>query len=507
MGEAGHRAIRAKIVATIGPASESPEAIGRLIRAGVSVFRFNFSHGTFDEHERRLATLRRVAHEAGRPVGAMGDLPGPKIRVGKVGDGGIELTAGQEVRIAPEDIEARRDGDGILLGCTYPRIVDEAEPGHRVLINDGVIRMLVESDDGGVLTCVVTTPGLVTSGKGINLPDTDVTAPPLGERDWQSVEWAVEHGLDFLAMSFVSRASEVIELQERLEGVCSISKSVDHTGEASRIPVVAKIERPQALARFSEIAKAADVIMVARGDLGVEMDIARVPVVQKKLIAEAEAWGKPCIVATQMLESMIEQAGPTRAEATDVANAIFDGAGAVMLSAETAVGRHPDLVVETMRRIIEAAEAYLDESPMVDSAPSVGEVRSYRTAALAHAAWHATRDMGARAVACWSERGGTARYLSQNDFRVPILAYSSHELSTRRMTMLSNITPMHASPPESGRLVDFCRMVDEDLRRLGLADVGDTVIVLAGRPLGTPRATNLIGTLTIGDPESGFRSS
>jgi len=258
---------------------------------------------------------------------------------------------------------------------------------------------------------------------------------------------------------------------------------------------------------MTEIVRAADVIMVARGDLGVEMDIARVPVVQKRLIAEAAAWGTPCIVATQMLESMIDHVGPTRAEASDVANAVFDGAGAVMLSGETAVGKHPTLVVETMRRIIAAAEERLDEEPHENEPPTVREVRSYRTAALAHAAWHVARDMGASVVACWSERGGTARYLSQNDFRVPILAYSSHARSTRQFAMLPNVTPMHAAPPESGRLSDFCRMVEEDVLRLGWAGEGDSLVLLAGKPLGVPRATNMIGVLSIGDPTTGFSAT
>jgi pyruvate kinase len=234
------------------------------------------------------------------------------------------------------------------------------------------------------------------------------------------------------------------------------------------------------------------------------MDIARVPVVQKQLIETANTWGKPCIVATQMLESMIEAAGPTRAEATDVANAIFDGAGAVMLSGETAVGRHPVLVVETMRRIINVAEERIEQSPYDDSPPSSEHVRSYQTAALAHAAWTMACDMGARVVACWSERSGTARYLSQNDFRVPILAYSSHGQSSRRMAMLKGVTPLHEQPPVSGSLFDFSRLVDNDVTRLGLARPGDVVILLAGRPLGTPKATDTIGVLRVGDPESGF---
>jgi pyruvate kinase len=500
------RASRAKIVATIGPASESPDVIRRLILAGVSVFRFNFSHGDFKQHETRLTAIREESASLQRQVAAMGDLPGPKIRVGGVPDGGIELEAGRRVVIAPEPIEARRESDRVIIGCTYAKIVDDVQPGQRVLINDGAIRMLALDEAPGELHCRVTTGGLVTSAKGINLPDSDVSAPPLGERDWRAVEWAVAHGLDFLAMSFVGCAADIEVLRARLEGMCSVRRETDGTGEGARIPIVAKIERPQAVRRMDEIVEAADIIMVARGDLGVEMDIARVPVVQKQLVETANARGKPCIVATQMLESMIQAAGPTRAEATDVANAIFDGAGAVMLSGETAIGRHPVLVVETMRRIINAAEERIDERPYVDSPPTAEDVRSYQTAALAHAAWTMACDMGARLVACWSERSGTARYLSQNDFRAPILAYSSHARWTRRMAMLKGVMPRHEQPPESGSLFDFSRMVERDVTRLGLAREGDVVILLAGRPLGTPKATDTIGVLRVGDPGSGFRA-
>ncbi|MFN8729219.1 MAG: pyruvate kinase, partial [Planctomyces sp.] len=422
-----------KIVATIGPACDTPEMVARLISAGVGVFRLNFSHGSFDQHEGRLRVIRSVASSMGLPVAVLGDLPGPKIRTGRVddldGSGGLRLGTGQEVLIEASNVPARIDRGIPMLGCTYGGIVRDALPGQRVLINDGVIRMLVVAsevhDGAAVLRCAVTTGGVVTSSKGINLPDTDLKIPAITQRDLECVQWAVGQGIDFLALSFVRTPDEVRELKRILAGMCAVEFGTDQTGEGSMIPVIAKIEKPQAVANMDAIVKQADGIMVARGDLGVEMDIALVPVVQKQLVAAADNWGKPCIVATQMLESMISSPGPTRAEVTDVANAVFDGADAVMLSGETAVGKFPLVTVETMRRVIDTAEKRITELRHDPSPPRRVIASGYRTAALAHAAWYLARDMHAKAVVVWSQTGGGARYLSQTNFTVPIIAYSS----------------------------------------------------------------------------------
>jgi pyruvate kinase len=244
--------------------------------------------------------------------------------------------------------------------------------------------------------------------------------------------------------------------------------------------------------------------MVARGDLGVEMDLAQVPVVQKRILARCQAWGKPAIVATQMLESMITSPSPTRAEASDVANAVFDGADAVMLSGETAVGKHPPLVVDTMRRIIAAAEAHIASLPRASSPPQKLQESHYPTAALAHGAWHLACDLGARLVACWSQNGGAARYLSQNDFRIPIVAYTSSDAAARRMALLKGVTPIRRDPPPT--LSAFTDLAEHDLLARGWVRRGDPVVLLAGEPLGKPKATNSIATLFIGDPEGGYRS-
>jgi len=519
MSEAGHvtvgasmdlsRPTRAKIVATLGPASDSPEMVTRLISAGVAVFRLNFSHGTFEEHGKRLASVRAAAKELRRPIAVFGDLCGPKIRVGMVADNaGVMLESGREVVFRKGETQCRVGPDEVVLPTTYPALIDEVKPGHRVLINDGSIRMLAidHSADKRELRCRVTVAGQVTTGKGINLPDTDVKAPAITQRDWECVEWAVRSGLDFLALSFVRSAAEIQELKQKLATMCPVDKVAEDAavGQGAAIPVIAKIEKPQAVRALDEIVQAADAIMVARGDLGVEMEIAQVPVVQKQIVARCQAWGKPCIVATQMLETMIQNASPTRAEASDVANAVFDGADAVMLSGETAVGKHPALVVETMRRIIAAAEGRISELPHVEAPPSKLVESRYATAALAHGAWHIARDIGAKLIVCWSQAGGTARYLSQNDFRVPIIAYSTSVMAARRMTLLKGVTPIRAEAPEG--LEAFTNVAEKDMLERGWIGRGDPVVLVAGKPLGEAKATNSIAILYVGDPRGGYRS-
>ena len=487
-------AILARIVATIGPASEAPETVRKLIDAGVTVFRFNFSHGELSDHERRLGVVRKVAQDAGRAVACLGDLQGPKIRIGKVPDGGISLSAGQDVIFRAGHAVASIENGVVVLPTVYERLVDEVEPGQKVLINDGLIRMLAMERDTAKreLRCRVHVGGLVTTGKGINLPQSDLSAPAITERDWACVAWAIEHGIDFLALSFVRRAREVQELKEHLW---------QKRKPAGVIPVIAKIEKPQALTNLAGIVDAADAIIVARGDLGVEMEIARVPVAQKEIIAACNDRGKPCIVATQMLETMIENSMPTRAEASDVANAVFDQADAVMLSAETATGKHPALVVETMARIVAAAEARVAALPPVPTPPRLVAERHGTVAALAHAAWHMARDLSAKAIVCWSEQGGTARYLSQNNFKVPILAYSSSAEAARRMALFGGVRAVHSAPPASGLFRDWTKAVEEDLISHGVAKAGDVVILIAGKPLGMAKNNNSLWVHRVGQDD------
>lgn len=512
-GSVRQRPTLAKIVATIGPASDTPEMVEKLILAGVAVFRLNFSHGTLEQHKRRLTTIRTAALKLGQPVAVLGDLQGPKIRVGSLPEAGVTLDPGQDVIFAAPARAASLAGTcgaAIVLPSEYEPLADEVKPGHRVLVNDGLIRLLAvdrePTDPSGVLRCRVLAGagGLVTSRKGINLPDSDVKADAITTRDWECVEWSVANGIDFLALSFVRRAEEVRRLKRALAGMCPADFAVEQTGAGAMIPVIAKIEKPQALDEIDAIVEAADVIMVARGDLGVEMDLARVPIIQKQLIAKCDEWGKPCIVATQMLESMITSSSPTRAEVSDVANAVLDGADAVMLSAESAAGKFPLLAVETMRRVVAAAE---ERAILGMTQPSPGSqiVRSrYRTAALAHGAWHVAHDVGARLVACWSQEGGCARYLSQTGLPMPIVAYSDSERHVRRMALLRGVTARHMRVPESRTLREWNQLVEADLRGLGWVKDGDPVVLVAGKPLGVKGAANTVTIHYTGNRTTGF---
>jgi pyruvate kinase len=507
------------IVATIGPKSDSPEMVSRLIQSGVGVFRFNFSHGDLEAHSRRLATVRAASAALGITVACLGDLQGPKIRVGKVPEGvgmphpsggsAIDASPGHDV-VFKKGIDAAfmRERAGVIeavLPVTYQPLVDEVEVGHKVLINDGAIRMLAVEKDGDELRCRVVVGGLISSGKGINVPQSALSAPAITERDWECAAWAVQNDLDFLALSFVRSPDDIELFRAGMANMIGIQPGT-RPDQGAWIPIIAKVEMPQAVERLDEIVCAADGIMVARGDLGVEMDIAMVPVVQKQIVRTCGQYGKPCIVATQMLESMIENSSPTRAEATDVANAIFDGADAVMLSAETATGKHPVLVVETMARILKIAEAHIAATNTAHSFPTKMGANHKGTAALAHGAWQIASDLGAKAVVVWSQHGGTARYLSQNRFHIPIVAYSSDTSSCRRMTLLRGVTPVLAQPPASGMLSEWNEIVDQSLQRMGVVRAGDPIILLAGRPLGQAKRTNTMAIHRVGEP-TGFRST
>lgn len=505
----------AKIVATLGPASDSPAMLDRLIETGVNVFRLNFSHGNLDDQLTRLTRVRDAANGWGRPIGILGDLQGPKMRVSKVPDidegGGINLNTGDDVLFRPGITNAEPAPAGAdhraVFGSTFDELFTDVEPGQRVLINDGAIRMLaVDKKHRKELRCRVTHGGRVTSSKGINLPESTLTVPAITPGDWKCVEWGVQHGVDFFALSFVRTAEEVNLLKQRLAGMCSINRRNNPTDTRTQIPVISKIEKPQALQNLDEIIRASDGLMVARGDLGVEMDVAQVPAWQKHIVARAAEFGKPTIVATQMLETMIESVSPTRAEASDVANAIFDGADAVMLSGETAVGAHPDVVVETMVRIIRAAEDRIDQLPHDPVLPDYLEEYPFRSAALAAGAWQVAQRSDAKLVVVWSQTGGMARYLSQHDFRIPILAFSSSDVATRRMTLLAGVTPICIDPPEDGMLTTWTEQVEAMLLANGWAEQGDRVIMVAGKPLGGIDGQDILAILRMGDPASGFRS-
>lgn len=496
----GGKAILTKIVATVGPACGQRDTLVKMIEEGARVFRINFSHGTFEAFERSLKLVREAGEAAGVPVGALGDLSGPKIRVGQVVAEGVELHVGQRVEFVREPVVGRppRGNEPATFNCTLPSLIDDVQPGQRVLINDGAIRMLaLDKADGsdagdGRIVCAVTHGGLVTSGKGINLPDTDVSAPSLTEWDVQCLDWAVAHGVDYLALSFVRSVGDITTLKHLLR------QRGRSRATGARLPIVAKIEKPQAIEHLEGIIDAADAIMVARGDLGVEMDLADVPVIQKRTIQLAHDYGKPVIVATQMLQSMIEEPSPTRAEASDVANAIFDGADAVMLSGETAVGKYPVVAVSTMRRIALASEQYMrSQTGKWFTPPRKLRDTKYRTAALAHGVSVIVQDLDARLVATWSQLGGGARYLSQNRLSVPILAASSDHQALRQMNLLFGVQPIHMALPRNSE--EWLHQLDQLMLQQGWAREGDPVVVAKGEPLGTSGVTNKIRIHYVGD--------
>jgi pyruvate kinase len=493
--------ILTKILATVGPASANVPMLVRLIEAGVRAFRLNFSHGTFDEFEASLNSIREAAAHVKMPIGVLGDLSGPKIRLGQVETGSLALDVGDTVEFVAGDGESRhrRDRDATELTTNYAQLIDEVQPGHRVYIDDGAVRMLcIERADHATaprLVCRVTHGGPISNRKGVNLPDTDLSLPSLTQWDRQCTEWAIGKGVDFLALSFVRKADDIRELKDLLRSLGRDNRTLrSHT----RLPIVAKIEKPQAIGDLDGICQESDVIMVARGDLGVEMELAQVPVIQKRVIQAAHACGKPVIVATQMLQSMIESSTPTRAEVSDVANAILDGADAVMLSGETAVGAHPEATVRYMARTAVFAEAHAAELRAGSTRPPRNlQTSRYRTAALAHGVSVIVRDLGAKFVATWSELGGGALLLSQNRLSVPIIAISSNEAALRQMSLMFGVVGRHMPRPASPD--EFLHQLDTLMLEHGWGQQGDAVVIAKGEPLGTPGVMNQVQIHYLGD--------
>ncbi len=460
------------------------------------VFRVNFSHGSFEDFARMLGNIRAAEEAVGQPVAVLGDLCGPKIRVGQVVDGGVEVHPGEYVVFQRKDIlgGSTDRNEPLVLSTTFPSLIDDVQPGQRLLVDDGNVRMLVidqvgEGDDRK-LVCSVTVGGLITTRKGINLPDTELNAPSITDHDWACIDWAIANEVDYLALSFVRQAADVQELKAYLA-----RKRKDG---AMTIPVIAKIEMPQAIRDLDAIVRASDGLMVARGDLGVEMDLAQVPVIQKQIIRLAHDYGKPVIVATQMLQSMIEAPTPTRAEVSDVANAIFDGADAVMLSGETAVGKYPVQTVHTMARIAVATEADMRlNSTDWDRPPRRLRETRYRTAALAHGVSVVVRDLDAKLVITWSQTAGGARYLSQNRLHVPIIAASSNPVALRHMCLMYGVCPIALKPPADAE--QFVALMDQVVLDRAWAHPGDAVVFVKGEPLGVSGVTNKLRLHYVGE--------
>ena len=463
--------IRTKIVATIGPASGDRATVKSLAQAGCDVFRVNFSHGDEDQRLQYLTNIREVERELGVPLAVMADLCGPKIRVGPIEGGTVLLKQGQELVIQREPIDGRAE----RISTTLPELVDQVQPGQRILMDDGRIRLEVIDINGPEsFRCRVVREGPLSSGKGVNLPQTALTLPALTEKDRSDVEWIAQHDFDFVALSFVRTAEDVRTLRRLL----------DEAGCDAHI--VAKIEKPQAVNQIDSIIAEADAIMVARGDLGVEMDLAAVPICQKKITSLCQAAAKPCIIATQMLESMVNSLMPTRAEVSDVANAVFDSADAVMLSGETAVGKFPVQTVATMNDIGAEVQSYNDETSdiaQVDCAPAPTAV------ALARAVHEIIAADNIAAVAVFTVSGSTARLFAKQRLHRPIIGISPTLGTVRRMCMYYWIDPvLHEQMLEHTR--DVLEIASRVALDRGIAEKGDKIVVVSGRPLGEAGKTN-----------------
>jgi len=473
--------IRTKIIATIGPASGDLKTLRKLLRAGVDVCRVNFSHGTPEQHEELLANIRTAEAELGEPVAVMADLCGPKIRVGPIRGGSMLLAKGQELRIVREPVEGGPEG----ISTSLPEMIDEVEPGEAILMDDGKLRLeVVQVRAPKEIVCKVTRGGILSSGKGVNLPQTKLTLSALTEKDRADVKFIGKAcrarkraGFDYVALSFVRSPEDVEELRKLLRA------------EKCDAHIVAKIEKPQAVQRIRKITDAADAIMVARGDLGVEMDLPTVPIAQKRIARLCQEASKPCIIATQMLETMTENATPTRAEVSDVANAVLDRTDAVMLSGETAVGKYPVRAVEMMNEIVSAIQAYHDEDEQMQRRRHGTE--DAEQDAIAYAVQELIRCRKVAAVAVFTVTGGTARILAKHRLPCPILALSPSDAAVRRMCLYYGVAAaQQAEPPRHTR--GILAMAGEMARKKRLARKGQHIVVISGRPIGQPGSTNTI---------------
>jgi len=467
---------RAKIVATLGPATSSYENIRAIIDAGVDVARMNLSHGSYAVHEEVYANVRKAAEDSGRAVAVMVDLQGPKIRLGKFEAGPYELAVGDIFKITTEDVVGTKE----LSGTTFKGLPNDVSPGDFLLIDDGKVKVRVVATDGVVVTTEVVVAGFVSNNKGINLPGVAVNVPALSEKDEDDLRWGLRLGADLIALSFVRNAEDIIRVHEIM------------AEEGRKVPVIAKIEKPQAVDHLEAIIDAFDAIMVARGDLGVELPLEAVPIVQKRTVELARRMAKPVIVATQMLESMISSPVPTRAETSDVANAILDGADAVMLSGETSVGEYPVITVQTMARIVESTEDH-----GLERIPALGTKPRTQGGAITLAAAEVADFVDAKYVCIFTESGDSARRMSRLRFRVPMKAFTPDPAIRRRMALIWGIESFVVE--RVTHTDSMYRQVDQVLLEKGLAEVGDKVVVISGSPPGISGSTNDLRVHVVGD--------
>jgi pyruvate kinase len=465
---------RTKIIATIGPASSSPAVIARLIRAGMDAARLNFSHGDRDDHVRRIRNIRSEAAKAGRQIAIIQDLQGPKLRVGAMQNDAVALKRSDTVTVTTRSMM----GTDSHFSVTYPRLTKDLKTGDCILLDDGRLELKVIKKLSNGLRCRIVRGGILRSHKGLNLPGAALSLPSLSHKDKEDIVFGIGQGVDYIALSFVRTAEDIIRTRRFLKA------------QGADTPIIAKIEKPEAVGNLNAIIEAADGIMVARGDLGVEMPPEKVPLLQKKII-EACHWGeKPVITATQMLESMIENPQPTRAEASDVANAILDGTDCVMLSGETAVGKYPVQAVEFMARIAMQAETSVNPWPPDEDVSGPDE-------SVAHAACRAAQEQSANAIVTFTQSGSTSLLVSKHRPRMSIIAPTPFEHVARRISLYWGVTPVVLRPKKTTD--DMISSVERIMLKKKLARQHDLIVITAGVPIGVAGSTNLMKIHRVGE--------
>ena len=469
---------KTKIVCTLGPATDSDGVLREMLESGMNVARFNFSHGSHEEHKRRLDALKALREELGLPVAAMLDTKGPEVRLRSFADGAVALKTGGEFTLTTRDVA----GDERICSVTYADLPGDVKPGNTILLDDGLVRLTVLETTSTDIRCRVENDGVMKNNKGVNVPGIRLSMPYMSQRDREDILFGVEQGFDFIAASFVRTAADVREIRRLL----------DEAG--SSIQIIAKIENQEGVSNLTEILSVADGIMVARGDMGVEIDFTEIPIIQKDMIAQCMDAGKPVITATQMLDSMVENPRPTRAEITDVANAIYDGTSAIMLSGETAAGKYPVDAVKTMDAIARRTEADINYAKRMRNL--TGSARLSIAAATAHAACTTALDIGADAIITVSQSGATARLVSRFRPGSTVVACLLSEQVRRQMALYWGVVPLLLPYAQNtDQLIDFAVRAAEEA---GLVKQGDLVVLTAGVPVGVSGTTNMIKVHLIG---------
>jgi pyruvate kinase len=468
---------RTKIVATIGPASSSRETLLKMVRAGMSVARLNFSHGSYEDHTRMIQLLRAVSSELDTPITLLQDLQGPKIRAGQIPNGAMELIEGEIITLVPVGEESGQPGE---VGIDYPYLAEEAQPGMQVLLDDGMLELKIETVEPPKVSCRIMQGGMLKSRKGVNLPDLSLRLPSMTEKDKQDLRFGVSQGVDWISLSFVRRGEDIVALKEMLKAE-----------GAPETPVIAKIEKPQAIANLDAILDATDGVMVARGDLGVEMKAEKVPLLQKRIIKACNLRSIPVITATQMLESMIEHARPTRAEASDVANAIIDGTDAVMLSGESAVGKFPVRAVQMLSRIAVDVEADLS---FANDPPDTNDV----THALSEALNVIDKVLDLQCIVAYTESGYSAMIAAGERPNAPVVAFTPDRDVYHRLNLVWGVKPILVNESAT-TFEEMTKLAEMSLLGGGMASPGDQVLVMGGIPSNQPQGTNFLKIQTIGN--------